>query len=343
MPPGISHSIHSRMPNDSSGSATARTVIRLGSRRSELALRQTHMVRDALQALGHVTDVVTFSTVGDQRLDMPLPALGAKGVFTAELEAALLRGDVDLCVHSFKDLPTQSPEGLDIGAVLPREDPRDVLIVRAGIAEEGRGRTLDSLPAGIRVGTSSLRRGALLRMRRPDVRVVDVRGNVPTRLRKLDDGEMEALILAGAGIKRLGLTERITQWLDAPAWLPAPAQGVIAVQIRRDDHALRALLSHVHDAATWRAASAERSFLATLEGGCQVPVGALATTREGALWLDGSILDVDGVMEARGGLVVDDEDRGATLAGERLAASLLERGGAALLARAREAAVTTRG
>lgn len=299
------------------------------------------MVRDALQALGHATEVVTYSTVGDERLDVPLPAIGGKGVFTAELEAALLSGGVDLCVHSLKDLPTQSPAGLDIGAVLPREDPRDVLIVRSDVAAQGR--TLESLPAGIRIGTSSLRRGAMLRMRRPDVRIVDLRGNVPTRVRKLDEGEMEAVILAGAGIKRLGLADRVTQWLDAPAWLPAPAQGVIAVQIRSDDHAMRELLAHVHDEMTWRAASAERAFLATLEGGCQVPVGALASARGGALWLDGTILDVEGLTEARGGLIVEEEERGAAIAGERLAASLLERGGATLLARAREAAVTTRG
>lgn len=317
------------------------SVIRIGTRRSELALRQTHMVRDAIQSLGYATELVTFSTVGDERLDVPLPAIGGKGVFTAELEAALLDGGVDLCVHSLKDLPTQSPPGLDVGAVLPREDPRDVLLVRADIAEYAR--TLDTLPPGMRIGTSSLRRSAMLRMRRPDLRIVDLRGNVPTRVRKMESGEMEAIILAGAGIKRLGLESKVTQWLDAPSWLPAPAQGVIAVQIRSDDARIREILSHVHDEDTWRAATAERAFLATLEGGCQVPVGALATVRDNALWLDGTIVDVDGTTESRGGLLVEEGKGEDAAAGARLAASLLERGGAALLARARDAAVSPRG
>lgn len=322
------------MPNELPSHDDARPVVRLGSRRSELALRQTHMVRDAIERLGHATEVVTFSTSGDERLDVPLPTIGGKGVFTAELEAALLAGEVDLCVHSLKDLPTTSPTGLDIGAVLPREDPRDVLLVRADVASLAS--TLEALPAGVRVGTSSLRRAAMLHLRRPDLRVVDLRGNVPTRVRKMDEGEMEAIILAGAGIRRLGMEGRVTQWLDAPGWLPAPGQGIIAVQVRRGDVWIRQLLAAVHDERTWAAANAERAFLHALDGGCQVPVGALAAVRDGALWLDGAILDVDGGHESRGGVVVERGD--GVAAGERLAASLLARGGDALLARARAAA-----
>lgn len=328
------------MPNDLPTPApTGARPIRIGSRRSALALKQTHMVRDALEALGHPTEVVTFSTVGDERLDVPLPAIGGKGVFTAELEAALLGGGVDLCVHSLKDLPTESPAGLDVGAVLPREDPRDALLIRADV--QATAKTLQELPAGARVGTSSLRRTALLRQLRPDLQLVDLRGNVPTRVKKLDDGNMEAIILAGAGLKRLELDGRITQWLEPPSWLPAPAQGVIAIQIRRDDTFIRDLLSHVHDEASWQAAVSERAFLNTLEGGCQVLVGALAVARDGALWLDGVILDVDGGGASRGGIRID--GAGATsaqAAGAKLAASLLESGGAALLARARAVAPT---
>ena len=323
------------MPNDiPPANAPGPRHIRIGSRRSALALKQSHMVRDALEALGHPTEVVTFSTIGDERLDVPLPQIGGKGVFTAELEAALLGGGVDVCVHSLKDLPTDSPAGLDVGAVLRREDPRDALLIRNDLLASAR--TLDTLPAGARVGTSSLRRSAILRQQRPDLQLVDLRGNVPTRIQKLDDGQMEAIVLAGAGLLRLGLEGRIAQWLDAPGWLPAPAQGVVAMQIRSDDDALREILSHVHDAAAWRAAVAERAFLHTLEGGCQVPVGALALAQDGTLRLHGVILDVDGGPGCRGDVdVTGDGTEGATAAGERLAESLLAAGGSALMARAR--------
>lgn len=322
------------MPNDHPAPrGDASRALRIGTRRSALALKQTHMVRDALAALGHSSEVVTFSTVGDERLDVPLPAIGGKGVFTAELEAALLDGRVDLCVHSLKDLPTDHPPGLDVGAVLPREDPRDALLIRPDVA----ARTLGDLPPGARIGTSSLRRAAMLRHLRPDAVVVDLRGNVPTRVQRLDDGHMEAIVLAGAGLKRLGMEGRITQWLEPPTWLPAPAQGVIAIQIRREDDAVRAILRQVHDETAWFAAGAERAFLHALEGGCQVPVGALATHREGALWLDGVILDIDGGAPARGSLRVDGVPPDGQAAGMQLAASLLSGGGAPLLARARAA------
>ncbi len=328
------------MPNELSPAdgASPRTL-RIGSRRSALAMKQTHMVRDALAAMGHAVEIVTFSTVGDERLDVPLPAIGGKGVFTAELEAALLGGAVDLCVHSLKDLPTDNPAGLDVGAVLTREDPRDALLVRGDLA----ARTLGELPSGARVGTSSLRRAAMLRQLRPDVQVVDLRGNVPTRVQKLDDGQMEAIILAGAGLKRLGMDGRITHWMEPSAWLPAPAQGVIAIQIRGDDQAVRDILRPVHDEAAWCSALAERAFLHALEGGCQVPVGALAIHRDGGLWLEGAILDVDGGAPARGALRVDEaQPRAGERAGEALAALLLANGGGALLARARAGATVRR-
>ncbi|MEO6445965.1 MAG: hydroxymethylbilane synthase [Gemmatimonadaceae bacterium] len=309
----------------------ARAPVRIATRRSELALRQTRMVREAIAGLGYDTEVVRFSTLGDERLDVPLPSIGGKGVFTAELEAALVRGAVDVCVHSLKDLPTQQPEGLDIGAVLPRDDPRDALLVRADVAREAQ--TFAHLPRGARIGTSSLRRAAMIRHLRPDLQLVDLRGNVPTRLQKLDDGQMEAIVLAAAGLRRLGLEGRITEWLDGSAWLPAPAQGIIAVQVRADDQRMRTMLAHVHHGPSWQAALAERAFLQALEGGCQVPIGALATWRDGALWLTGAILDVEGGPGVRGDMQIGDD--GATRAGQRLAEQLLAAGGAPLLARAR--------
>lgn len=299
------------------------------------------MVRDALEALGHPTEIVTFSTVGDERLDVPLPQIGGKGVFTAELERALLGGDVDVCVHSLKDLPTESPAGLAVGAVLPREDPRDALLIRADL--QPTARSLETLPRAARVGTSSLRRGAIVRQRRPDLQLVDLRGNVPTRIQKLDEGQMEAIVLAGAGLLRLGLGDRVTEWLDAPQWLPAPAQGVIAMQVRANDPEIMRVLARVHDEAAWRAAVAERAFLHALDGGCQVPVGALAILDGGQLRLHGVILDIDGGAECRGDVDVGAGDAGvAEAAGESLANSLLAAGGSALLARARDAATAPR-
>ncbi len=299
------------------------------------------MVRDALEALGYPSEIVTFSTIGDERLDVPLPQIGGKGVFTAELERALLGGNVDVCVHSLKDLPTESPAGLAVGAVLPREDPRDALLIRGDV--QSTGRSLDTLPRGARVGTSSLRRGAIVRQRRPDLQLVDLRGNVPTRIQKLDEGQMEAIVLAGAGLLRLGLGERVTEWLDAPEWLPAPAQGVIAMQVRANDPEIMGVLARIHDEAAWRAAVAERAFLHALDGGCQVPVGALAMRDGGRLRLHGVILDVDGGAGCRGDVEVDVGDASvAEAAGESLARTLLAAGGSALLTRARDTAAAPR-
>ena len=203
-------------------------TVRIATRASELALRQARMVQAALEAGGTPSELVTFKTVGDKKLDESLSAIGAKGLFTKELEDALAAGKVDCCVHSLKDLPTDMPAGLAIVAMLEREDPRDVLVVNDGIFAE----SLDDLPRGSRVGTSSLRRRAQLLHRRSDLEVVELRGNVPTRLRKVDEGQVHAAILAGAGLKRLEAEQRIDAWLDAPAWLPAAVQCVIAGEAR---------------------------------------------------------------------------------------------------------------
>lgn len=301
---------------------------RIGSRRSELALRQTRMVEQALRASGIATEIVTFSTVGDERLDVPMTAIGSKGLFTAELERALLDGEVDCCVHSLKDLPTENPPGLDVVAILEREDPRDALVVRAGVDAT----SLETLPHGTRIGSSSLRRAAQLRRARPDLQVVDLRGNVGTRLRKLDDGQMDACLLAAAGLKRLDLAARITALLEPPAWLSAAGQGAIAVQARAGDAHTREVLATIHHAPTADAVNAERAFLAGLDGGCQVPIGALCVPAGGAMHLHGLIASLDGTTVLRG----DCEVRGDPVAaGRALAGELRGQGAEDILAAVR--------
>jgi hydroxymethylbilane synthase len=299
--------------------------VRIGTRKSELAMRQTRMVQGALAGMGIASETVTFDTLGDQRLDKPLSEIGSKGLFTAELEAGLREGSVDLCVHSLKDLPTQLPPGIEAIALLPREDPRDVLVGRAGHPV----RSLDELPVGARVGTSALRRRAQLLATRPDLAVADVRGNVGTRLRKLDEGQYDALLLAGAGLLRLGLGHRATGWMDAPAWVPAPGQGAIAIQGRSDDRDVVALLAALHHAPTGEAVTAERAFLRGLEGGCQVPIGAIMTrSAEGAM-LHGLVATPDGARVLRGREPVDLAAPAA--AGQRLAERLVTEGADVIL------------
>jgi hydroxymethylbilane synthase len=296
-------------------------VLRIATRSSALALAQAHQVRDALAARGVQGELVTYETVGDKRLDRPLNELGAKGLFTEELERDLRDGRVDLCVHSLKDLPTANPPGLAVVATPPREDPRDAFVAPAGSAL----RSLHDLPSGARVGTSSLRRRAQLSALRPDLHIVDLRGNVGTRLRKLDAGECDAAILAAAGLKRLGLTDRITALLDPPAWLSAPGQGAIAIQIRADDTEVLDVVSQLNDAATARAVGAERALLAALDGGCQVPIGAYVDGDT----LHGLVASLDGGTVVRGDLPLGSDPLAA---GATLADTLRHAGGAAILA-----------
>lgn len=312
-------------------------VVRIATRGSELALRQARQVQAALERAGARAELVTFTTVGDRRLDEPLRAIGAKGLFTHELEAALLAGEVDCCVHSLKDLPTESPAGLGVVALLPREDPRDALVVRAGLG----ARSLAELPRGARVGTSSLRRRAQLLALRPDVEVRELRGNVPTRLRKVDAGEVDAAVLAAAGLHRLDVRDRITAYLDAPEWLPAAGQGAIAVQARVDARGLPAddvarRLAALDDLSTRRAVGAERALLAALDGGCQVPIGALAEPNDdGVLVLHAVVAAIDGARAVRVSRALgEDPESGA----RALAREVLERGGAEILGAARGAA-----
>lgn len=306
-------------------------VVRIGTRGSELALRQARMVQDALIARGVAAELQTFKTTGDKRLDEPLSSIGAKGLFTKELEQALVRGKVDCCVHSLKDLPTESPAGLEIVAYLEREDPRDVLIVNHLVLAE----SIDELPRGSRVGTSSLRRRAQLLALRSDLEVVELRGNVPTRLRKVEEGKVHAAVLAAAGLHRLGSENRIAAYLDAPPWLPAAGQGAIAVQIRGDDERARSLLALLDHGATRLAVRAERALLAALEGGCQVPIGALMLHEGGEEVLHALISDLGGRQVVRGEHRVDPEDPEGS--GERLAHMLRLRGGEAIIEELREA------
>jgi hydroxymethylbilane synthase len=301
-------------------------VVRIGTRSSELALRQARQVAAALAERGVATELVEYTTIGDRILDRPLNAIGAKGLFTAELEADLLAGRTDCAVHSLKDLPTADPEGLTIVAMLEREDSRDALVV----APHTTARTLMDLPKGAKVGTSSLRRRAQLRALRPDLDVRELRGNVGTRLRKIDAGEVDAALLAAAGLRRLGLGDRIVALLDAPEWIAAPGQGAIAVQARVHDDRMTAILASLDHAHTRFAVTAERSLLASLEGGCQVPIGACTTydPQYGPM-LHGIVSSIDGVSVVRGGLPIHASDPASS--GRELARQLSAAGGAGIL------------
>jgi hydroxymethylbilane synthase len=301
----------------------------IGSRGSKLALWQSEWVKARLEALdpGVKVRIEIFKTQGDVRTDVPLSTIGGQGAFTKELEVALLDRRVDVAVHSLKDLPTFTPEGLSITATPEREDPRDALVLRAG--SQSRVSSLKGLAEGAVVGTSSLRRIAQLKHLRPDVRIKDLRGNVDTRLRKLDEGEYDALILASAGLRRLGLGERISAAIKQDEMLSAVGQGSLGVETRSDDGETNALVARLDDPRTRAAVQAERALLRSLGGGCQVPIAAHATVEGGRLKLDGLVATLDGTQVLRESL---DGDAGhAARIGEELAAGLLERGAGELL------------
>jgi hydroxymethylbilane synthase len=297
----------------------------IGTRGSRLATWQAEHVADRLRALpaSPAVELELIQTEGDRILDVALSRLPGKAFFTKELEQAILDGRVHMAVHSMKDVETAMPPGLVIGAVLERADPRDVLIARGGV-------TLDTLPEGARVGTSSLRRRAFLLRWRPDLEIADLRGNVPTRIRKLDDGQYDAIVLAAAGVHRLGAEERITDYIPEEIMLPAVAQGAIAVQVREDDDATRGLVGALDHPDTRRATAAERAFLRRVEGGCQIPVGARATVEGDQLVLKAAVAALDGTASVDG--VIRGPFDEAERLGRELAADLLDRGGAGILA-----------
>ena len=263
--------------------------IRFGTRGSALALWQTNYVMAALTAANPAVTAAyeIYSTKGDRVIDVPLPQVGGKGLFTAELEAALHAGDIDCAVHSLKDLPTEQPAGLALGAIMPRADARDVLISRSG-------KTLLELPQGAVIGTSSHRRGAQLKAIRPDIQLADIRGNVDTRIKKAMDpaGPYDAIMLASAGLDRLGFTDVITERLPVDAMLPAPGQGAVAVQMRSEWDGI-AHFNALHCINTAFCVTAERAFLAGLGGGCSVPVAAYATVTDGIVEVTGRVCALD--------------------------------------------------
>ncbi len=299
--------------------------LRLGTRGSQLALRQAALVRDALLARhpGLAVELTAISTHGDRAAEVPLHLLSGQGVFARAIEDALLDGRVDMAVHSLKDLPSVETPGLEIAAVPPREDARDALVSRGGVP-------FAALPPGARVATGSPRRAAQLRAARPDLQIVDIRGNLDTRLRKLEQDDLDALVLAVAGLRRLGLAERIAEALSTALCLPAVGQGALAVQCRADDAATRALVAPLDHVATHAAVRAERALLAALGGGCKVPIAAHAEAYGDELHLHGVVAAPDGSQVIRDSLTAP--LAAAALLGMGLAARLMAAGAGDLLA-----------
>jgi len=306
-------------------------TLRIATRRSPLALWQAEHVAARLRAAhpGLAVELVPMTTQGDRVLDSPLARIGGKGLFVKELERAMLEGRADLAVHSMKDVPVELPEGLVIAAVLEREDPRDALVTaRPGL-------DLDTLPPGARVGTSSLRRQCQIRARRPDLEVLDLRGNVGTRLARLDEGRYDAIVLAAAGLRRLGEAARIGRLLGTDELLPAIGQGVIGVECRADDARTRALVGALEHGPTRVVVEAERAVNARLAGGCQVPLAAHAVLERGVVVVRGLVGRPDGSEIVEGTASGRPED--AAFLGRVLAEDLLARGADRILAMLEEA------
>ncbi len=270
--------------------------LRLGTRGSTLALTQSGLVKSALGALGHEVTLVVIQTTGDREQTSPLSKIGGKGLFTRELDVALLEGRIDFAVHSLKDLPTELEAGIALAAVPEREDPRDVLVGPRGASIEP---TLQTLQPGARLGTSSLRRRALASAFRPDLDVVNIRGNLDTRIAKVDRGEFDAIVVAAAGVRRLGLWHRVAEALERTAWLPAPGQGALGIVARAGDRAVGEALSALSHAPSWIAVRAERALLAALGGGCQMPIAALGVPYDTGLRLWGLVASPDGTRVVR--------------------------------------------
>ncbi len=301
-------------------------VVRLGTRASALARWQADWVAARLRDAGHLVEMVLITTEGDARSG-PIGQLSGQGVFTKEIQRALLDERIDLAVHSLKDLPTEPVEGLRLGAVPQRESPRDVLVTRDGAG-------LDQLPQGARVGTGSMRRQAQLLYARPDLQVAGIRGNVDTRLRQLDEQQFDAIVLAEAGLKRLGLADRISAVLEPPTLLPAIGQGALGLEIRTHDQATERRIAALNHAASHQSVLAERTLLAALHGGCLAPIGAWGRVAGQLLLLDAVVLDPRGTTRLAS-RVEGPADEAMKL-GQQAAAQLLDQGAAALIAGARE-------
>lgn len=294
--------------------------LRIGSRGSQLALWQANHISALLRQHGHKVEIEILKTTGDKITDVALAKVGTKGMFTKEIEEALAHGRVDLAVHSLKDLPTEVPDGFEIAAITEREDPRDVFC-------SGKYKSIDDLPCGARVGTSSLRRQAQLKALRPDLDIHPLRGNVDTRLRKLEAGDYDAVILAAAGLNRLGKTELVRQVIPAEIMCPAAGQGALAIEIRAGDSVTRQHLAFLDDDAARVTTTCERALLNKLGGGCQVPIGAFAELRERRLHLQAIVARPDGSK-----LLRESQDSSDPVQlGEAVGQVLLLRGGDAIL------------
>jgi hydroxymethylbilane synthase len=294
--------------------------LRIGSRGSQLALWQANHISALLRERGHEGEIEIIKTTGDKITDVALAKVGTKGMFTKEIEEALAEGRVDLAVHSLKDLPTELSPEFEIAAITKRENPRDVFVSK-------KHKSVEELPRGARVGTSSLRRQAQLKALRPDLDIHPLRGNVDTRLRKLESGEYEAIILAAAGVNRLGLTALVKQIIPAEIMCPAAGQGALGIEIRDGDSITRQNLSFLDDAAARAATTCERALLNKLGGGCQVPIGAFAEVHDGQIHLQGVVAHPDGSVVLRESRDGDDPERLGNEVGE----TLLQRGGDAIL------------
>ena len=294
--------------------------LRIGSRGSQLALWQANHISALLRERGHEVELEIIKTTGDKITDVALAKVGTKGMFTKEIEEALAERRIDLAVHSLKDLPTELSAGFEIAAITTRENPRDVFCSR-------KYKGIEDLPQGARVGTSSLRRQAQLKAVRPDLDIHPLRGNVDTRLRKLEAGEYDAIILAAAGLNRLGKTELVRQVIPAEMMCPAAGQGALGIEIRAGDSVTRQHLSFLDDAAARATTTCERALLNKLGGGCQVPIGAFAEVRNGRLHLEAIVADPDGTKVLR----ESREGSDPVLLGESVGDTLLQRGGDAIL------------
>jgi len=302
-----------------------KTTIKIATRKSQLALWQANWVKGLIEKgnPGVTVELVKILTKGDKILDVPLAKVGGKGLFVKEIEEALLREEADIAVHSMKDVPTELPDGLHLPVILKREDPRDAWFAKDGAL-------FSEIRKGAKVGTSSLRRQAQLRAARPDLVFDDLRGNVDTRLRKLSEGQYDAIVLAAAGVKRLGLADNVTEYLGTDITLPAIAQGAVGIECRENDAETNALIAPLNHHETWINVSAERAFLATLEGGCQVPIAGFAENDGAQISMRGLVGSLDGKTLLRA------EDSGAVenaaALGVKLANELLDKGAREILA-----------
>ena len=297
--------------------------MRIGTRASQLALWQANWVKSELEKRypGMEVTLTKIKTIGDKILDVPLAQVGGKGLFVKEIEEAMLRGEIDIAVHSMKDVPTEFPEGLGLYCITEREDPRDAVI--------SRGVRFADLPQGARIGTSALRRQAQLLKVRPDLEMVIIRGNVETRIRKLDEENLDAVILAAAGLKRLGFTDRVTEYLDTDLSIPAIGQGALGIECRLDDEEIKAAIAFFNHPDTSHAVRAERSLLWRCEGGCQVPIAAHGVVSGDQLSLTGFVASVDGSRSVRD--VISGPAADAEKLGIELAERLLRDGGHEIL------------